>query len=60
MLISDREYQCLGQWEEDGMLLTLTRRRDVDDVECFVGFHDDQGSIFIKRFRRRCLSVKTP
>ena len=35
---SDREYQCLGQWEEDGLLYTYTKRRDVPDVyECFVG-----------------------
>ena len=34
----DRTYQCFGQWEEDGLLYTYTRRRDVPNVyECFVG-----------------------
>ena len=34
----DREYQCFGQWEEDGLLYTYTKRRDLQDVyECFVG-----------------------
>lgn len=38
LLLSDRTYQCFGQWEEDGLLYTYTRRRDVPNVyECFVG-----------------------
>ena len=24
--LSEREYQCLGQWEEDGLLYTYTHR----------------------------------
>lgn len=37
-MISDREYQCFGQWEEDGLLYTFTKRRDLPNVyECFVG-----------------------
>ena len=28
----------MGQWEEDGLLYTYTKRRDLQDVyECFVG-----------------------
>ncbi len=40
---AEREYQCLDQWEEEGLLYAYTRRRDlgddVDDLsfECFVG-----------------------
>ena len=37
-ILPDREYQCFGQWEEDGLLYTYTKRRDVPNVyECFVG-----------------------
>ena len=38
LLFLDRTYQCFGQWEEDGLLYTYTRRRDLPNVyECFVG-----------------------
>ncbi|KAF4525297.1 hypothetical protein B566_EDAN014818 [Ephemera danica] len=42
----EREYQCLGQWEEGGLMYTYTRRKDVGSsfdfahqfqFECFVG-----------------------
>merc|ERR1719414_2517698 len=37
-IYDDREYQCFGQWEEDGLLYTFTKRRDIPNVyECFVG-----------------------
>ena len=37
-LFLDRTYQCFGQWEEDGLLYTYTRRRDLPNIyECFVG-----------------------
>lgn len=46
---ADREYQCLGQWEEDGHLFTYAKRRDVDNNshECFVGSVDDKGQLFL-------------
>ena len=34
---SDREYLCLGEWEEDGLLYTYTRRIHNPRHECFVG-----------------------
>ena len=34
---SDREYRCLGAWEEDGLLYTYTRRTHNPRHECFVG-----------------------
>ena len=34
---SDREYLCLGKWEEDGLLYTYTRRIHNPRHECFVG-----------------------
>ncbi len=42
LLLLEREYQCLGQWEEDGQLFAYTRRRDLISsvsgaFECFVG-----------------------
>ena len=36
-MCADREYLCLGQWEEDGLLYTYTRRLDLPGYECFVG-----------------------
>ena len=36
-LPSDREYLCLGEWEEDGLLYTYTRRTHNPRHECFVG-----------------------
>ena len=37
LLPSDREYLCLGEWEEDGLLYTYTRRTHNPRHECFVG-----------------------
>ena len=33
---SEREYRCLGNWEEDGVLYTFTQRRDMPGHQCFV------------------------
>ncbi|XP_059091808.1 uncharacterized protein LOC131887268 isoform X2 [Tigriopus californicus] len=43
----DREYQCLGQWEEDGQLFTYTKRRDVPGYECFIGSVDHMNGIYL-------------
>ncbi len=32
----EREYRCLGNWEEDGILYTYTQRRDMPGHQCFV------------------------
>jgi len=41
----DREYLCLGQWEEDGLMYTYTKRLDVPGYECFVGQADGRGEV---------------
>ena len=46
-ILSDREYQCLGQWEEDGLLYTYTRRKDVMGFECFIGTYNEKGKLFL-------------
>ena len=46
-LFADREYQCVGQWEEDGRLYTYAKRRDIPGYECFVGQVDSNGTIFL-------------
>ncbi|XP_050737672.1 uncharacterized protein LOC127009040 isoform X3 [Eriocheir sinensis] len=43
-----REYQCLGQWTEDGRIYALTYRRDIRTYECFVGVIKSDGTVFIK------------
>ena len=62
-VISDREYQCFGQWEEDGLLYTFTKRRDIPNVyECFVGgssmvTSDSDGSAKQNQTKRRKISI---
>lgn len=46
-VLEDREYQCLGQWEEDGQLFTYTKRRDVPGYECFIGSVDQMNGIYL-------------
>lgn len=35
-VFEEREYRCLGQWEEIGLVYTYTQRRDILTYECFV------------------------
>lgn len=49
-----REYQCLGQWEEEGRVYALTYRRDIHTYECFVGVIKTDGVVFIKEAGARC------
>ena len=47
-VIEKREYQCLGQWEDDGQLMAYVRRTDVQrQFECFVGATDEYGQVFL-------------
>ena len=61
--ISDREYQCFGQWEEDGLLYTFTKRRDLPNVyECFVGgssmvTSEYDGSEKLNQTKKRKISI---
>ncbi|KAG7157070.1 hypothetical protein Hamer_G019296 [Homarus americanus] len=45
--IEEREYRCLGQWSEGGVMYTYTHRRDVDTYECFAGVVVSPNEIFI-------------
>ncbi|XP_069156965.1 uncharacterized protein [Procambarus clarkii] len=53
-LKQEREYQCLGQWEEEGRVYALTYRRDIRTYECFVGIIKTGGVVFIKEAGARC------
>ena len=53
-LFSDREYQCLGQWEENGQLLAYVRRKDKNNLECFVGATDEFGQIHLSESGSNC------
>lgn len=50
----EREYRCLGQWEEKGLVYTYTQRRDVGTYECFVGGMMSDKKIFIKEAGEHC------
>jgi hypothetical protein len=52
--VIEREYRCLGQWEEDGLMYTYTHRRDVGTYECFVGSIISNNEIFIKEAGDHC------
>ncbi|GFG31845.1 hypothetical protein Cfor_02655 [Coptotermes formosanus] len=53
-IYEEREYRCLGQWEEDGLMYTYTQRRDVGTYECFVGFIISNNEIHIKEAGDHC------
>ncbi|XP_066938431.1 uncharacterized protein [Macrobrachium rosenbergii] len=53
-LKQEREYQCLGQWEEEGRIYALTYRRDIRTYECFVGIIRSNGVVFIKEAGTEC------
>jgi hypothetical protein len=52
--VTEREYRCLGQWEEDGLMYTYTQRRDVGTYECFVGSIISNNEIHIKEAGDHC------
>jgi hypothetical protein len=52
--VTEREYRCLGQWEEDGLMYTYTHRRDVGTYECFVGSIISDNEIHIKEAGDHC------
>ncbi|KAK7056583.1 hypothetical protein SK128_000486, partial [Halocaridina rubra] len=43
----EREYRCLGQWSEGGVMYTFTHRHDVNIYECFAGVVVNSHEIFI-------------
>ncbi|XP_045116251.1 uncharacterized protein LOC123507441 isoform X2 [Portunus trituberculatus] len=46
-IAEERDYRCLGQWSEGGVMYTFTHRRDVDTYECFAGVVVNPNEIFI-------------
>lgn len=52
-LNTEREYQCLGQWQENDVIYIYTKRRDVGTHECFAGSMT-RGEIYIKEAGEHC------
>ncbi|XP_050526793.1 uncharacterized protein LOC126897320 [Daktulosphaira vitifoliae] len=50
----ERDYQCLGQWEENGLTYTYTHRTDADVYECFVGSIMNDGKLKLTEAGRHC------
>ena len=59
-VFEEREYQCLGQWEEDGVIYTYTERRDMEGHECFVGVTTRKGEIFLQEAGNNCERGQEP
>jgi hypothetical protein len=56
----EREYECLGQWEEDGLIYTYTERRDMEGHECFVGAVTKKGEIYLQEAGNNCERGQQP
>lgn len=54
IFVPEREYLCLGQWEENGLMYTYTQRRDIGMYECFVGSIVSNNEIYIKEAGEHC------
>ena len=57
---TEREYQCLGQWQEDGLIYTYTERRDMIGYECFVGLITAKGDIHLREAGHNCERGQDP
>ena len=53
-VFEEREYESLGQWEEEGKIYTYTQRRDMEGHECFVGVTTRRGEIFLQEAGTNC------
>ncbi|KAF7491320.1 hypothetical protein SSS_06808 [Sarcoptes scabiei] len=52
----EREYRCLGNWEEDGILYTFTQRRDMPGHQCFAGkIYRNGDEAYIKEAGESCM-----
>ncbi|CAG2112019.1 unnamed protein product, partial [Medioppia subpectinata] len=57
----EREYRCLGNWEEDGVLYTYTQRRDMPGHQCFAGkIYRSGDEAFIKEAGESCVRGEDP
>lgn len=60
-IYEEREYRCLGSWEEDGVVFTYTQRRDMDGFQCFSGTVLRNGEeAFIKEAGDSCIRGEDP
>ncbi|XP_050426608.1 uncharacterized protein LOC126836931 isoform X2 [Adelges cooleyi] len=53
-IYEERDYQCLGQWEENGLTYTYARRKDANTYECFVGSIVTEGELLLTEAGRHC------
>ena len=53
-VFEEREYRCLGQWREEGLIYTYTERRDMIGYECFVGVLTAKGDIYLLEAGQNC------
>ena len=56
----EREYRCLGQWTEEGLIYTYTERRDMIGYECFVGLVTAKGDIYLREAGNNCERGQEP
>lgn len=56
----EREYRCLGQWNEEGLIYTYTERRDLIGYECFVGLITAKGDIYLREAGHNCERGQEP
>lgn len=54
LYITERKYQCLGQWTENNIIYTYAKRLDVPVYECFLGALASTEEIFIKEAGEHC------
>lgn len=59
-IYEERDYRCLGQWEENGLMYTYTQRRDIGTYECFVGSIISETEIYIKEAGEDCARSVNP
>lgn len=61
-IYEEREYRCLGSWEDkDGIMFTYTQRRDMDGYQCFSGKVLNNGKeAYIKEAGHSCIRGEDP
>ncbi len=60
VVVAEREYRCLGDWVEDGLIYTYTERRDMIGYECFVGLVTAKGDIYLREAGHNCERGQEP
>jgi len=59
-IYEDRLYQCYGQFQEDGLVYTFTKRIDLPGHECFVGWTLDNVQHLVTEAGTHCERGKDP